>query len=222
MKKILVILVFFSFSSVLFAQQEFGGNGMDKDYNFGVRIVTTGAGVGRFYAIYSTEGKIERVATLSKKNFVRISLGLLKSEHNNYEINYFTEYAVIDSVKLMSNIASAITPRSGDSNFDEDHYEYQKRNRYNNSIVSIANDIIGDLWKLRFAKYPYGGALDTMGWTQNFDNLYMPRPEQMNILKGYGIERIDDYIWGDNLFRLLKDIRNPVWIQTYSEAGAEE
>ena len=75
------------------------------------------------------------------------------------------------------------------------------------------------LWKLRFAEYPYFKDEDNIGWTQNFENTYMPRPEQMEILSGYGINKINDFIWGNNLFRLLKDMENSQWVNAYMQAG---
>ena len=223
MKKLFLLLILNILPLIIFSQQQFGNNSKEsKNYTFGVRIVPTDRGVGRFYAIYSSNNEISKITTLSKKNFVKIASGLQSSNHNIYEINYFTEYGVIDSAKLMKNIVRSIRPQRSDNNFDEDFFEYQKKNRYNHSVTFLADSLIGNLWKLRFAKYPYGGTLDTMGWTNNFDNKYMPRPEQMDILRGYGIDRIDDYIWGDNFFRLLKDCRNPAWRQAYSEAGTKE
>jgi hypothetical protein len=52
----------------------------------------------------------------------------------------------------------------------------------------------------------------------NFDNEFMPTNAQMNILKGYGLQTINGYIYGENLFRLLKDIQNKQWIERYKAA----
>lgn len=87
---------------------------------------------------------------------------------------------------------------------------------------------IEQLWKIRYAKYPYGSDImdttvkqtDTLGWTNNFISPFVPRPEQMDILETYGLKTINGYIYGENLFRLFKDMENSTWISTYRQAGA--
>ena len=219
MKRLFFLLLILSFFEISFSQETFGDNKKSSSYAFGVRIVSADSGVGRFYAIYSPDGKtMEQIISLSRKDFVSITLGLQNSEYNINNLNYFAKSGAIDSVKLMSRVIDII----GQVPDDKEYYEYQKRVRYNNAITRIANSFVGDLWKLRYAEYPYGGSLDSLGWTNNSKNTYMPRDEQMEILKEYGIEKINDYIWGDNLFRLFKDMKNPDWRKAYSEAGAEE
>lgn len=82
-------------------------------------------------------------------------------------------------------------------------------------------NIIYSLWKLRYAEYPYKTNDSTQGWTNNFKNPFMPFPSQMKILKQYGLNNINDYIYGDNLFKLLKDMENPQWVAKYIEAGKD-
>lgn len=79
------------------------------------------------------------------------------------------------------------------------------------------------LWKLRYSIYPFATNMQNPnGWTHNAENEYMPRPEQMDILRGYGLKQINGYIWGDNLFRLFKDMETEEWVKAYVQAGAPE
>lgn len=73
---------------------------------------------------------------------------------------------------------------------------------------------IKELWKLRYALYPYGKSPEK-GWGGQSG---MPSEAQMQILAQYGIERIGDAIYGENLIKLLTDMENPTWVQIYKNA----
>jgi hypothetical protein len=70
------------------------------------------------------------------------------------------------------------------------------------------------LWKLKFSEYPYDRREDTEGWA----NLtYGPSPGQLRFLSKYGIKKsISEFIYGENMFQLLKDILSPEWQYNYS------
>ncbi len=82
------------------------------------------------------------------------------------------------------------------------------------AVYSIKQQTIKDLWKLRYALYPFGKSQET-GWGQANG---VPNDAQMQILAKYGIERISDVIYGDNLIMLLRDLEDPAWIARYQNA----
>ena len=84
----------------------------------------------------------------------------------------------------------------------------------------VANHgIIDSLWKLRFAVYPYKrNSADTLGWTGNFQNPFVPTHAQKKILAQMGMDTVFYTIFGDNLFHLLKAMENPQWVENYKNA----
>ena len=73
-----------------------------------------------------------------------------------------------------------------------------------------------DLWRLRYRSYPYfKETADTLGWSANLTSQFIPSKKQMDFLKRYGVETINDVFWGENCFRLIKDMENPTWRQNY-------
>ena len=71
-----------------------------------------------------------------------------------------------------------------------------------------------DLWRLRYATYPFGNSKE-QGWGgQNG----VPTEGQMQILSQYGMEFLSDVIYGDNLIRLLKDMQDAKWVGEYMRA----
>lgn len=77
--------------------------------------------------------------------------------------------------------------------------------------LGIEQYIIKEAWKLRYSSYPFGKS-EVPGWGR--DN-GMPSPAQMEELKQFGIERISDVIYGDNLFNLLRKLNDPAWVAKY-------
>lgn len=72
--------------------------------------------------------------------------------------------------------------------------------------------IVNNLWMLRYSEYPYRSQDYDLGWAQ----LPMqPSESQLNLLKNYGFENIDSFIYGDNAFKLLKDMMSLEWVNNY-------
>lgn len=79
-------------------------------------------------------------------------------------------------------------------------------------VASYYCPVLDELWKIRFYEHPYD--FDRPGWSQG---QYVPSVYQKEFLKReYGLENIlTDYIYGDSVFKLLKDIQTPGWIGNY-------
>lgn len=83
-------------------------------------------------------------------------------------------------------------------------------------------DIVAQIWRLRYALYPFACQnCDTMGWTYNMSNPFMPTEKQMIILQNYGIKNITDIIYGEKLFMLLKDMENKNWVTAFVNASKQ-
>ncbi len=80
-------------------------------------------------------------------------------------------------------------------------------------IVNYYCPIFDSLWKVRFFEHPI--VYDMRGWS---NGRYKPSTKQLEYLyKEYGIQNLlTDYIYGENLYKLLRDIRQTSWIVNYS------
>jgi len=215
-KIIFSMLVASAFSLASFGQvKNFGDDNNVSIYTFGYRIVTGPFGVGQYFIVQANGNKIVKATPINQQSFIKQAMGLEKSDANPNAQNLFVKYNVFDSVKIMSEVLASIQPKPEDKKL----LDYKKRTRFNNRIEFLAKNLTAQLWKLRYASYPYSrNSADTLGWTMNSDNEFMPTNAQMNILKGYGLQTINGYIYGENLFRLLKDIQNKQWIERYKAA----
>jgi len=91
-----------------------------------------------------------------------------------------------------------------------------KKNGIKDSLATLNN-----LWRLRYKYYPLRHCpQDSVGWSASPEN-YIPSKNQTLILNGYGVDNINGIFFGNNAFRLLRDMENENWITTYKEAKDE-
>lgn len=85
-------------------------------------------------------------------------------------------------------------------------------------------NIVDKLWKLRYKEFPYETQReDITGWSNNTECPDIPSKEQYQILSEYGITRIQDFCYGYDMYRLLRDMNNPDWRAKYVNcAGSQE
>jgi len=88
-----------------------------------------------------------------------------------------------------------------------------KKNGIKDSIRTLNN-----LWRLRYKYYPLKHIpQDSVGWSASPEN-YIPSKNQTLILKNYGVDNINGIFFGNNAFRLLRDLENKNWIKIYIDA----
>lgn len=91
-----------------------------------------------------------------------------------------------------------------------------------NALACEAQINVDDLWRLRYNKNPQfrqdkvtSNANVVGGWAAK---PFRPNWPQIQILQKYGIVYISDFFYGDNMFRLMKDIQQDSWIEAYKSA----
>jgi len=133
------------------------------------------------------EGKILHTKHLTVQNWLLIASGQLKSKSNPDGVNLLDSFSVGNCSIQYDELAR--------------EYVY--------TCHPMAN-----LWRLRYDNFPLQveGPSDKAGWS---NKKYIPSEGQLLILQGYGIERVNDFTYGANAFRLLHDISNPAWVATY-------
>ena len=78
---------------------------------------------------------------------------------------------------------------------------------------NISNPFLVDsLWKLRYAEYPYMANQTYKGWAGKPG---IPSADQLEMLQVYGINRMSDICYGDDVINLLKALDSGAWIAKY-------
>lgn len=92
-------------------------------------------------------------------------------------------------------------------------------------VVNELDKVIGyyakpfcDLWKIRFYEHPM--QFDMKGWSQG---RIKPSAYQIKFLyELYGVNNVlTQYFYGDNLFKLLRDVQDPAWVNSYKYAAPD-
>lgn len=76
-------------------------------------------------------------------------------------------------------------------------------------------ETFGDLWKLRYSEWPYDDARrQEVGWA---GKMFVPSDSQWDFLKeNYNYTALTDFLYGENMWKLLQDIQDPNFGAQYS------
>lgn len=133
------------------------------------------------------DGKIISIRHIDPKDFVLMGTGLVASEANPEQINLFEKYEVEACVARFDSIG-------GD--------------------FEVACNPVNNIWKLRYNKHPApdDAMKDRTGWS---GMKYKPTDGQLGVLGQYGIKHVIHFTYGEDAFRLLRDMNNPAWVASY-------
>ncbi len=81
------------------------------------------------------------------------------------------------------------------------------------ALHQIDSTVFAKVWKLKYDQYPFGPP-DEPGWGTASGT---PSQAQFNMLSQFGIYTITDHCYGDNLYKLLKQLGNNVWVGQYMQ-----
>jgi len=72
-----------------------------------------------------------------------------------------------------------------------------------------------NLWRVRYAEFPYDApGKEEKGWA---GREFAPSDAQWAFLKqNYGYSNFDQFLYGENMWKLLKDSQDPAWQAQYS------
>ena len=156
-----------------------------------------------FNLVDERDGKITKCQTIAQRNFLLMAAGEMRCNANPELLNFFKK----ESIPLCT-------------------IDYNAPFR-NYSIDCILLDRI---WKVRYPAHPKDlraeetpskdsttSILDHIpdslkGWASGKLN---PSSGQLSMLNTYGLYQTSDVIYGDSLWRFLKDICDPKWVEVY-------
>ncbi|MFT4601556.1 MAG: hypothetical protein ACI857_001737 [Arenicella sp.] len=135
--------------------------------------------------VHTQNGKVTGAEIIRKDRFIYSALGHWPCTANLKKENLFEKFKVDSCLLLRSE---------------------------SNKILGYYAPVFDELWKIKFYEHPFN--FDSPGWSQG---QYKPSLYQKEFLqKKYGIKNIlTDYIYGDSVFKLLKDVQSPSWVREY-------
>lgn len=152
-----------------------------------------------FAIIAESNGKVINKKFISRDAFIRVATGQEVSSANPGKENLFDKFEISEGRYLWT-------------------YDSIK-DRYEDIDVLF----IEDSWVLKYGRNPLcpggclpGPGMKIDGWAQyNF----RPSWPQLQILQEYGVVYVNDFFYGENMFKLLHDMEDPSWIEAYKDAA---
>lgn len=129
------------------------------------------------------EGKVHSIRHLSRRDFILISTGAMRSPFNPESKNLLA----LRGIDRCGYRIDSVTQK-----------------------VRTDCTCIDDLWRLRYDRQPLTD--NGEGWARAGGT---PDPSQMAMLQPFGIKKLHDLIYGDQLFALLRAVNDPQWVESY-------
>ncbi len=138
-----------------------------------------------FAFVQTREGKLIGSRIVGQTEFMYAAMGYYPNVVNLQKVNLFSTHGV-DSCSLIYNEAGKVCGWEAPP-FDS-------------------------LWKIRFYENPY--LFDQRGWSQG--RITPSFVQRDYIRERYGVNNVTyEYFYGDTLYKLLRDVQDTVWIETY-------
>ncbi|MDG2370863.1 MAG: hypothetical protein P8M12_09480 [Flavobacteriales bacterium] len=147
-----------------------------------------------FAIISENNGKIISTKFITVAEFIRVGMGKQTSRANDIGTNLFEKYGVKECL-----------------------YKYDSTDCKNKNGMNIH-----DLWTLRYNRNPNcppncfpTPTMIVEGYSQHKSHPSWP---QLQILQQYGIIYINDFFYGENLFKLFVDFQKNDWLSIYQNS----
>lgn len=156
-------------------------------YHFGISLTRSYQSGMITYAILTVnKGKIVGKKMLTRDKFVQMIVGRIPNSANVERKNLFVQNDLDTCVVYVGDI----------------------QNKYKGHICPP----LDELWKIKYKEHPVKKDLKE-GWSQGY---YSPSMPQLAFLKKeFGVYSTTQFFWGENLWKLLRKVMDPVWTQKY-------
>jgi hypothetical protein len=151
------------------------------------------------FAVVTTQGgRIVKSTFINRTSFINRATGKELSKANPYQINFFEAYGIDPCFYETPPPVNEISGK-----------EKPQKKCYT----------IDDVWRLRYKTHPqykinfFDGNEEVFGGWSSEDK--RPSQGQLGILQEYGIIQLNEFIYGENMFLLFKDMQTPTWVEKY-------
>ncbi|MFM1930808.1 MAG: hypothetical protein RL226_111 [Bacteroidota bacterium] len=155
------------------------------EYVLAIQLMPNWSGPVTFGVATRVDGNIMALRHISMREFIMIGTGQMSSQVNPTNENLFAKHGIEQCVATYDST-------------EHRHFEDCK--------------VVETLWKLRYKKLPSEGEGEGSGYARHTS---APDEAQLGQLKTFGIRRLNDFIYDDQVFRLLKASQDPQWIASY-------
>ncbi len=179
-----------------FGEEEYSS----KEYVFVMRLMPDMGSNLYQLGIMKLNSEKQEIIYLSADSWIKQLIGIESSKANPDTENFIVKHKIFDFNQQDIN------------NPEFDYF-----------LIDKVKQLLDNLWRLKYSEYPYFSLekKDEKGWAKHSDpNItWLPSQSQINILRGYGINEINEFFKDDDLFRLLRDIHDAEWQNRYIQSA---
>ena len=150
-----------------------------------IQLMPNWSGPVTFGVATRLQGKIVHLRHITMREFIMIGTGAVRHPANHNGQNIFSENGVQQCTTFYDSL-------------DHKHFSDCR--------------VVENLWRLRYKKLPNESEGKETGLARHNS---APDEAQLGLLKQFGITRLNDFIYDDQVFRLLKASADPQWVQSY-------
>lgn len=201
---------------VMLVVSSFAPTEPDYTYEFALRLTPSGTSLISTAIVTVAGDEVVKAEVINEKQFMMEVSGMVHSKANPAPEDLFKQNGiaycsqVIDTIKWKYKGADTIP--------------YKDRKEKTGFIVEKGKSscpLLQELWKIRYKRdirnknYNYLKNSVPDGWAA--DN-YFPNLKQIDYLKAnYSSDCINNYVYGEKLFKLLRDVQDTAWVNKYKK-----
>jgi hypothetical protein len=208
---ILTVAIAFAFS--LYKKQTYS-------YEFGIKLSPSGSSLITTAVLTVSDKKVVRVEVMSELEFVNELSGTVHSKANPAPDDLFFKNGIYSCARYRDTIRYKYR-QSDTARWNGQKKQGDYKHEYIVDNKKVECQILSEVWKLRYRNdirvknYMYKKTLgpEFSGWAVDS---YFPSVPQINYLKSrYGSDGLENFIYGEKLYLLLKDIQDSSWVANY-------
>jgi hypothetical protein len=162
-------------------------------FHFALRIHPAGNFLVTTAIVTVQNNAIVKSEIINRDQFVMMMSGLYTSKANPKSDDIFKENGIYTCEPITDTVAK--------------------------KLINIKCPLLDDIWKVRYKidirkkNHFYGQDFPKNGWSNS--DFFPSKSQFLYLKKTYGADGCNDFIWGDNLLKFLKDVSDSTWVNDY-------
>lgn len=172
-------------------------------YEFGLRLYPAGNSLITTAIVTVNDKKVVKAEIIPEGQFLLEMSGAVHSKANPAPDDLFYKNGIFSCSRTKDTVS----------------IKFKKHTDFVVQDLKVECPILGELWKVRYRRdiriknYNYGSNIKPTGWA---GDSYFPSLRQIEYLKAnYGSDGINEFIYGEKLYKFLKDVQDTAWISNY-------
>ena len=191
----------------------------DYTYEFGIRLFPAGNSLITTAILTLNGNKIVRTEVMPENEFLLEMTGSVHSKANPAPTDLFFKNGIYSCARDKDTTYYKYR-MSDTARWRNEKKQGNYKSEYIIQNLKVECPLLKELWRVRykydirlknynFDQYPKKG----IGWS---NDKFWPTLAQVNYLKAnYGTDGINEYIYGDKLYKFLRDVQDTVWQANY-------